>query len=206
MISAPSSFSPLSPPFLDISNPVSSQLTSAHYSSCQDTPMKLKPGGNVKSSSVRFVENQEFFINSCTPPISVNVQHLNGKEEKKGRTSPSKLENERSKAEEFAKVAQRIETLTQVLHRMRKYGPPCMFEHDQIPDLLRHFAVLLTCGQKGDIDAKRVTAVTGRTTTDARSNTMLITQNPHDPRSPVSRLAVHEIIKPDKTFKEVISG
>ena len=81
-----------------------------------------------------------------------------------------------------------------------------MFEHDQIPDLLRHFAVLLTCGQKEDIDAKRVTAVTGRVTTQARSNTMVITQNPYDPKSRVSRLAVYEIKKPDKTFEEVING
>ena len=103
-------------------------------------------------------------------------------------------------------VSQRVETLTQVLRCMRMHGPPQMFDNNQIPDLLRHFAILLTCGQKGDIDAKRVTAVTGKLTAAGRLNTMVITQNPFDPKSQVARLGVDRIVKTDKKFEEVING
>ncbi|KAL4081204.1 hypothetical protein J3A83DRAFT_4084967, partial [Scleroderma citrinum] len=107
---------------------------------------------------------------------------------------------------EFAKVAQRIETLTQVLRCLRKYSPPQRFDNSQIHDLLRHFAVLLTCGRKGDIDAKRVTAVTGKLTAEGRLHTMAITQNPFSPQSFVSRLGVDQVIKTNKGFEEVING
>ncbi|KAL4073362.1 hypothetical protein V8B97DRAFT_230318 [Scleroderma yunnanense] len=127
-------------------------------------------------------------------------------DQRKDKAANSRPRNERKQAEEFAEVAQRIETLTQVLRCLRKHGPPQRFDNTQIHDLLRHFAVLLTCGQKGDIDAKRVTAVTGRLTEEGRTHTMAITQNPFSTKSSVSRLGVDQVIKTNKGFEEVING
>lgn len=125
--------------------------------------------------------------------------------QKNDQASLSEPQNE---AEEFVEVSQRIETLTQVLYRMGICDPPQLqvLDNNQIPDLLRHFSILLTCGQKRDRDAKRVTAVTGKLTAAGRLNTMVITQNPYNPKSRVARLEVDRIVKPEKTFEEVING
>jgi len=135
--------------------------------------------------------------------MPASIQELTGTDQRNDPASPTEPRNE---AEEFANVSRRIETLTQVLFRMKIYGPPQVFDNDQVPDLLRHFAILLTCGQKGDRDAKRVTAVTGKLTAAGRLNTMVITQNPYDPKSQVASLRVDRIVKADKTFEEVING
>ena len=135
-----------------------------------------------------------------------STQKLKGTHQKDGQAPPSEPQNELTEAEEFAKVSQRIETLTQVLSRMVINDPPQAFDNKQIPDLLRHFAILLTCGQKEDPETKRVIAVTGKHTAAGTLNTMVITQNPRDPESQVACLAVDRIVKPDKKFEEVISG
>ncbi|KAL4065128.1 hypothetical protein J3A83DRAFT_4099768 [Scleroderma citrinum] len=108
--------------------------------------------------------------------------------------------------EEFTKVAKRIETLTQVLGSMKKCGQPQMSDDSQIPEFLRHFVILLTCGQWGDPYANRVTAVTGNLTTEGRLNTMAIAQNPYDPKSRVSGLGIDRVIKTNKGFEDVING
>ncbi|KAL4065139.1 hypothetical protein J3A83DRAFT_4166339 [Scleroderma citrinum] len=108
--------------------------------------------------------------------------------------------------EEFTKVAKRIETLTQVLGSMKKCGQPQMSDDSQIPEFLRHFVILLTCGQWGDPYANRVTAVTGNLTAEGRLNTMAITQNPYDPKSRVSGLGIDRVIKTNKGFEDVING
>jgi len=135
--------------------------------------------------------------------MPASIQELTGTDQRDDQASPTEPQNE---AEEFANVSRRIETLTQVLFRMKIHSPPQVFDNDQIPDLLRHFAVLLTCGQGGDGVARRVIAVTGKLTAAGTLNTMVITQNPRDLTSQVASLKVDRIVKADKTFEEVING
>ena len=137
--------------------------------------------------------------------MPASIRKPKGTVQKNDQASLSEPHNE---TEEFVEVSQRIETLTQVLYRMGICDPPQLqvLDNNQIPDLLRHFAILLTCGQKRDRDAKRVTAVTGKLTAAGRLNTMVITQNPFDPKSQVARLGVDRIVKTDKKFEEVING
>ncbi|KAL4075285.1 hypothetical protein V8B97DRAFT_2022279 [Scleroderma yunnanense] len=149
--------------------------------------------------------------------MAVTTKKGEAKDREEGQaneTSADKLEgtNQENDAtmneaeEEFTKVAKRIETLTQVLGSMKKCGQPQMSDDSQIPEFLRHFVILLTCGQWGDPYANRVTAVAGNLTAEGSLNAMAITQNPYDPKSRVSGLGIDRVIKTNKGFEDVING
>ncbi len=103
---------------------------------------------------------------------------------------------------EFANVASRIETLTNMLHHMKHKKHPSS-EKDKIPPFLRHFAILLTCGGINDIEAKKVIAVTGSFESNERVKTLVVTQNPST-QTTVKRLDIKRVTRGDDTFDEVV--
>ncbi|KAL4065134.1 hypothetical protein J3A83DRAFT_4099532 [Scleroderma citrinum] len=162
--------------------------------------MKAKPIG------VSVIECPDpLFTDTHIILIPASVKKPKGTGQKNDLATKSKKERKKAE-EEFTKVAKRIETLTQVLWCMKKCGQPQMSDDSQIPEFLRHFVILLTCGQGGDPYANRVTAVTGKLTDEGRLNAMAITQNPYDPKSRVSGLDVNRVIKTNKGFEDVING
>ncbi|EDR06078.1 uncharacterized protein LACBIDRAFT_294726 [Laccaria bicolor S238N-H82] len=106
---------------------------------------------------------------------------------------------------DFDLVERRIQTLTSILHAMKRRHPPTSRQREkEAPAFLRHLATLLTCGSKDDAEARRVIAVTG-SLFDEELRTLVVTQNPSG-STDISELGVEEIMKSSGTFEQVVKG
>jgi hypothetical protein len=105
---------------------------------------------------------------------------------------------------EFKVLERRIQTLTSILQNMKRRHPPT-HDESQVPAFLRHFATLLSCGNKDDhdVDANRVIAVTGSLTSE-ELRILVVSQKPCNFFD--SEFGVKEITKSSGTFEEVVNG
>ncbi|KAF8414845.1 hypothetical protein L210DRAFT_852298 [Boletus edulis BED1] len=96
-----------------------------------------------------------------------------------------------------------IRTLTSLLHRFNVQKSPSKSPKD-IPRLLRHFTTLLTCGERGDEQAKKVIAVTGAIDATNQVKTLVVAQNRL--LAPSVNHYVKLIEKDQRSLDEVVKG
>jgi hypothetical protein len=107
-----------------------------------------------------------------------------------------------SPKDEFIKVENHIRALSTILHNMNYHTTPSS-DSEGVPPFLRHFATLLTTGDKYSSDAKKVVAVTGFLCPDGTTSTVVVTQNPYS-KSTVENLCIEDVSKSGKSFDEIV--
>jgi hypothetical protein len=105
--------------------------------------------------------------------------------------------------DEFIKVENRIRALTTILHNLNYHVTPSSDPKD-VPSFLRHFANLLTTGDKHTPKVTKVVAVTGFLHPDGTTSTLVVTQNPFS-QSKVKNLCIKDVSKSGKSFDEIVN-
>jgi len=103
---------------------------------------------------------------------------------------------------EFIKVENRIRALTTILKTLNYHITPSSDPKD-VPSLLRHFANLLTTGDRICPEAKKVVAMTGSLLPDGKINALVVTQSPFS-KSGVTHLFIEDVSKSEKSFDEIV--
>jgi hypothetical protein len=102
----------------------------------------------------------------------------------------------------FIEVEKRIRALTTILKNLNYHVAPSSDPKD-FPAFLRHFANLLTTGDKKCHEIKKVVAVTGSLLPDGTTLALVVTQSPF-PKSHVEKLCIEDVSKSRKSFDEIV--